>query len=165
MNSLTLVLAIAIMGTIGNGVNGLQRGHQLNIYGRPLAICSTNPMTGWYRDGFAHTDSNDHGLHTVCAEMTAQVSLFQFSDETPFEFDYFQFLSYTRSMGNDLSTARGSFPGLRPGDRWALCAARWRQAYEAGYAPRVYLEGTNQKALDIVQLRELESMDSRSATP
>jgi len=132
----------------GNGCLG-QRGSdggsgQLNVYGRPLQICSLDPLTGWFRDGYARTDNYDRGLHTVCAEMTRD------------------FLDYTKGMGNDLSTPRGSFPGLNPGDRWALCAMRWRQAFSAGHAPKVFLEATNIKALTVNSLQDLEQHDANS---
>merc|ERR1719411_1560503 len=127
-----------------------QGRQQLNLYGRPLAICSTDPMTGWYRDGYAKTDQYDHGLHTVCAEMTQQ------------------FLDYTKSQGNDLSTPRGSFPGLRPGDNWALCAMRWTQAWRVGKAPPVVPQATHKKALqfnDITRSRmEACSLSNWQAT-
>merc|ERR1711983_19983 len=88
-----------------------------------------DPMTGWYRDGTCATDNNDGGSHVVCAEMTSE------------------FLDYTKAQGNDLSTARGGFPGLRPGNRWCLCATRWLEAPQAGVAPRVVPEATHAKAL------------------
>jgi len=100
---------------------------QKNIFGDPLEICSTDPMTGWKRDGRCNTHENDTGTHTVCAEMT---------DE---------FLDYTKSVGNDLSTKRGSFPGLNEGDKWCLCANRWSQAHKAGKAPKVIKEATHHK--------------------
>lgn len=106
--------------------------YELNILGDPIGVCSLNPMTGWKRDGKCHTDENDHGTHTVCAEMT---------DE---------FLEYTKSKGNDLSTKRGSFPGLKKGDRWCLCANRWHQAHKAGKAPKVIKEATHKKTHDYV---------------
>ncbi len=110
-----------------------------NVDGEPLASCSTDPLTGWFRDGHCRTDAADRGLHTVCAVMTEG------------------FLDYTRGQGNDLSTARGSFPGLRPGDRWCLCAARWEEARQAGHAPAVLLEATHRKALTIVERAALEA--------
>lgn len=100
---------------------------QQNIFGNPLEICSTDPMTGWKRDGRCNTHENDRGTHTVCAELT---------DE---------FLDYTKTMGNDLSTPRGSFPGLKKGDRWCLCANRWLEAHRAGKAPKVIKESTHKK--------------------
>jgi uncharacterized protein (DUF2237 family) len=114
---------------------------QLNVFGEPLATCSDAPKTGWYRSGCCETDPTDHGSHTVCALMTAE------------------FLEFSRSRGNDLSTPRPefSFPGLRPGDRWCLCAARWQEAFIAGCAPRVNLRATHQRALDIVALVDLKA--------
>ena len=107
------------------------RGNQLNVLGGPLLTCSDKPVTGFFRDGCCNTDDNDFGSHTVCAVLT---------DE---------FLSFSRSRGNDLSTPRPEydFPGLRAGDRWCLCAARWREAFEAGHAPQVVLVATHEAAL------------------
>jgi len=114
---------------------------QLRVFGEPLATCSDAPKTGWYRSGCCETDPTDHGSHTVCALMTAE------------------FLEFSRSRGNDLSTPRPEFgfPGLRPGDRWCLCAARWQEAFIAGCAPRVNLRATHQRALDIVALVDLKA--------
>jgi uncharacterized protein (DUF2237 family) len=114
---------------------------QLNVFGEPLATCSDTPKTGWYRSGCCETDPTDHGSHTVCALMTAE------------------FLDFSRSRGNDLSTPRPEFgfPGLRPGDRWCLCAARWQEAFLAGCAPRVNLRATHQRALDVVALVDLKA--------
>lgn len=109
-----------------------------NVYNQNLEICGTNPMTGFYRDGYCNTGSDDLGTHTVCATMT---------DE---------FLNFTKSKGNDLSTPRGSFPGLKSGDNWCLCALRWKQAYENNIAPSVYLEATHQKTLDYINLVNLQ---------
>ena len=109
-----------------------------NVYNQNLEICGTNPMTGYYRDGYCNTGSDDLGTHTVCATMT---------DE---------FLNFTKSKGNDLSTPRGSFPGLKSGDNWCLCALRWKQAYENNIAPKVNLEATHQKTLDYVSLDNLK---------
>lgn len=105
---------------------------QFNIYNNPLQVCSTDPMTGWTRDGKCNTDENDQGTHTVCAQLT---------DE---------FLEYTNSQGNDLTTPRGGFPGLKDGDKWCLCALRWKQAHEAGKAPLIDLNATNRKTLDYI---------------
>jgi hypothetical protein len=113
---------------------------QKNVFGEPIASCSDAPVTGFYRNGCCDTGPEDVGSHTVCAIMT---------DE---------FLAYTKSVGNDLSTpipAYG-FPGLKAGDRWCLCAARWKQAFDAGAAPRVVLSATNEAALEIVPLEELK---------
>jgi uncharacterized protein len=112
----------------------------INVLGEPLELCCNEPKTGYFRDGFCRTDENDHGSHTVCAEVTEA------------------FLAYSKSVGNDLTTPvpGGSFPGLKPGDRWCLCAARWKDAFEAGVAPTVYLESTHVKALEIVPLAALQ---------
>ena len=105
-----------------------------NVLGRSLATCSTEPLTGYFRDGCCKTGPSDLGVHVVCAEVTEA------------------FLSYTKSRGNDLSTPRPEFrfPGLKPGDRWCLCATRWLEAHEAGVAPPVHLAATHEKALEIV---------------
>ena len=110
-----------------------------NVLGGPLAACSTDPMTGWTRDGCCRTDAHDRGSHTVCAQMTAE------------------FLQFSVAQGNDLVTPvpQYRFPGLKPGDRWCLCASRWLDAYKAGKAPLVVLEATNAKALRIVPLEAL----------
>jgi hypothetical protein len=105
-----------------------------NVLGGALVGCSDEPLTGFYRDGFCNTGANDTGTHVVCAEMT---------DE---------FLEFTASKGNDLSTPRPQFrfPGLKAGDRWCLCALRWEEARQAGVAPRVVLEATHIGALEFV---------------
>lgn len=116
-------------------------GNQVrNVLGTELAPCSTSPLTGFFRDGCCHTGPSDHGRHVVCAVMTEA------------------FLMYTRSRGNDLSTPRPEFkfPGLHPGDRWCLCALRWKEALEAGVAPPVVLEATHEAALRYVDLDELK---------
>jgi uncharacterized protein (DUF2237 family) len=107
---------------------GRPGGDQRNLAGGPLATCSTSPMTGWFRDGRCATDEDDRGSHTVCAIV----------DDA--------FLSFSRSRGNDLVTPRDGFPGLRAGDRWCLCAARWEEARRAGVAPPVVVEATNAAA-------------------
>ena len=112
---------------------------QLNVYDEPLQVCSTDPMTGWKRDGTCSTHEDDSGTHTVCATV---------DDE---------FLEYTKSQGNDLSTPRGSFPGLKNGDNWCLCALRWSQAMDAGKAPPLNLKSTNKKTLEFVDLPVLEN--------
>lgn len=123
-----------------DGGSGRGREPQLNVFGEPLADCSLSPLTGWKRSGCCETDASDTGVHTVCAVMTAE------------------FLEFSRSHGNDLSTARPEygFPGLAPGDRWCLCAARWLEAYEAGRAPRVHLRATHRRTLAIVDLETLK---------
>lgn len=111
----------------------------LNVFGEEMITCSTAPMTGFYRDGCCKTGEDDHGTHTVCSVMTVE------------------FLAFTKSVGNDLSTPmpQYQFPGLKPGDRWCLCATRWVQAYEAGFAPKVVLEATHEKTLQYIALEEL----------
>jgi len=112
-----------------------------NVLGGDLATCSTDPMTGYYRDGCCNTGPRDRGTHTVCAVMTEA------------------FLSFTKSRGNDLSTPRPAynFPGLNPGDRWCLCASRWKEAADEGVAPPVVLEATHEKTLSIVSLETLQN--------
>lgn len=112
-----------------------------NVLGGPLAICCQNPLTGFYRTGCCETGPEDHGSHTVCAEVTAE------------------FLAFSQASGNDLSTpvpAHG-FPGLKPGDRWCLCAARWKEALDAGVAPPVVLAATHEAALEVLTLDELRA--------
>lgn len=111
-----------------------------NVLGGPLEPCSFDPNTGFFRDGHCHTCAQDHGSHTVCAVMTAE------------------FLAFSKSRGNDLSTPmpQFEFPGLKPGDRWCLCAGRWLEAYEAGKAPKVNLQATNEAALALVPLKALQ---------
>ena len=110
-----------------------------NVLGTDLQPCCTDPMTGYYRDGVCNTGPTDTGRHVVCAIMTEE------------------FLTFTKSRGNDLSTPRPEyqFPGLRPGDGWCLCALRWKEAYEAGCAPLVRLESTHEKALEYVEFSAL----------
>ena len=112
-----------------------------NVLGGLLEPCSTAPRTGWHRDGSCRTDERDVGRHVVCAVMTED------------------FLDFTRSRGNDLSTPAPEFgfPGLAPGDRWCLCADRWREALAAGVAPPVVLAATHSAALDVVSLDDLEA--------
>jgi uncharacterized protein (DUF2237 family) len=108
----------------------------VNVFGDALEACSDDPVTGFFRDGCCNTSEADTGSHTVCVQVTKE------------------FLEFSRFRGNDLSTPRPEFgfPGLKPGDRWCLCAARWKEAYDAGMAPRVYLRSTHQRALEIVSL-------------
>ncbi len=111
-----------------------------NVLGTPLQPCSMDPLTGFYRDGCCNTGAEDMGLHLVCIEATAE------------------FLEFSRAVGNDLSTPipEYHFPGLQPGDRWCLCVQRWKQALEAGTAPRVHLEATHISALEFVDLEQLQ---------
>lgn len=116
-----------------------------NVLGGTLIACSAAPMTGWLRDGCCNTDANDNGSHVVCAEVTAE------------------FLMFSAAIGNDLTTPRPEygFPGLVPGNRWCLCAARWEQARVAGFAPEVVLAATHMKALDTIALGHLQAHASR----
>ena len=111
----------------------------LNVFDEPLIPCSNDPVTGFFRDGCCNTSRQDFGSHTVCIEATVE------------------FLEFSRFKGNDLSTPipEFGFPGVQPGDSWCLCAARWLEAYQAGMAPKVYLQRTHKKALDIVPLKYL----------
>lgn len=110
-----------------------------NVLGTELKPCGTDPMTGFFRDGCCNTSAEDQGIHTVCSEMTEE------------------FLFFSKEAGNDLSTPRPefAFPGLKPGDRWCLCAARWAEAAEANKAPRVALEATHERTLELVTLAQL----------
>jgi hypothetical protein len=113
----------------------------LNVLGEPLQSCSFDPLTGFFRDGCCNTDANDHGTHVVCARMTAE------------------FLAFSAERGNDLITARPQwrFPGLKPGDRWCLCATRWKEAFDAGVAPPIILAATHSKVLEYVTLQDLRT--------
>ncbi len=112
----------------------------LNVLGTPLEACCFAPKTGFYRDGYCRTDSQDHGRHVICAEITDG------------------FLAFTLSRGNDLITPHPEFdfPGLKAGNRWCLCALRWKEAYEAGVAPPVLLASCHEKALEYVSLEALQ---------
>lgn len=113
----------------------------INVLGGALEICSNSPLTGFYRDGCCNTSDRDAGRHTVCAVMTDA------------------FLDFSRGRGNDLGTPNpaAGFAGLKAGDRWCLCAARWLEAYRAGCAPRVVLAATHRNTLEVVPLAALES--------
>ncbi len=116
------------------------RAPSRNVLGGPLAPCSVNPITGFFRDGCCNTAVEDRGSHTVCIVSTAA------------------FLAFSKSCGNDLSTPHPEygFPGLKPGDRWCLCAPRWQEAFEAGHAPKVILSATHLGALRYCSLEELK---------
>jgi uncharacterized protein (DUF2237 family) len=111
----------------------------VNVLGEPLIACSSDPLTGYFRNGACDTCDQDRGSHTVCAMMTAE------------------FLAYSKYVGNDLSTPKPEwgFPGLKPGDQWCLCAARFLQAHDEGCAPQVSLKATHARALDVVPLEIL----------
>lgn len=121
----------------------------LNVLNEPLALCGTDPVTGFFRDGHCNTCAQDQGSHTVCAVMTAE------------------FLAYSKYVGNDLSTPRPEFGfvGLTPGDPWCLCAGRFLQAADEGCAPRVHLAATHLRALDIVPLGTLRRHAIDGDTP
>jgi uncharacterized protein (DUF2237 family) len=110
-----------------------------NVLGGPLELCSANPLTGFFRDGCCRTGADDYGVHVVCVQVTAG------------------FLDFSRAHGNDLSTPvpAYNFPGLMPGDRWCVCAARWQEALAAGAAPPVILEATSISALEFVDFDDL----------
>ncbi len=112
----------------------------LNVLGEPLQSCCVDPLTGFYRDGFCLTDAHDAGRHVICAIMTEE------------------FLTFTKSRGNDLSTARPeyNFSGLKAGDGWCVCAYRWREAMEENVAPPVKLDACHARALDYVSLDDLK---------
>ena len=124
----------------------MSRDPDVNVVGGELLPCSGEPLTGFYRDGCCSTGPEDEGSHTVCAVMT---------DE---------FLTFSRAAGNDLSTPvpEWGFPGLRAGDRWCVCAARWLEAHHAGHAPPVVLGATHVRALEVVPI---EALTARAAAP
>lgn len=125
------------------------RRNSLNILGTPLQTCSTDPMTGWFRDGCCETQSADRGRHLICAIMTEA------------------FLEFSKAKGNDLSTPRPeySFPGLKAGDQWCLCLERWKEAHAVGKAPKVVLEATHQMALERVPLETFQQFAHKGDTP
>ena len=114
---------------------------ELNVLGEPLDPCSHDPLTGFFRSGYCAAGPENAAVHLVCIEISSE------------------FLAYSKTVGNDLSTPRPefAFPGLVPGNRWCLVAARWQQAHEAGMAPRVYLRGTNRKILNTIPIAILKS--------
>ena len=114
-----------------------EKDPSINVLGEELLPCSQAPVTGWFRDGACNTCAQDRGSHTVCAIMTKE------------------FLAYSKYVGNDLSTPQEGFDGLKPGDRWCLCATRFLQAADEGAAPRIILAATHRRALDIIPLEVL----------
>ena len=112
----------------------------LNVFDETLIPCGDNPVTGFYRDGCCNTGQEDAGSHTICVSVTTD------------------FLEFSKSRGNDLTTAvpEFGFPGLLAGDSWCLCAARWLEAYDHGVAPKVYLTRTHKRALDVVKIEQLK---------
>jgi len=121
--------------------NIMERDESINVFGEPLESCSEDPLTGFFRDGCCNTSEHDLGSHTICVQLSQD------------------FLEYSRFRGNDLSTPRPEFgfPGLKPGQRWCLCAQRWLEAFEHEMAPKVYLRRTHIKALEVVTLEKLKS--------
>ena len=111
----------------------------LNVLGQPLVPCSYDPLTGWFRDGCCHTDERDAGSHVICARMTVG------------------FLNFQMERGNDLITPRPEFrfAGLKPGDRWCVCAGRWKEAVDAGAGAPVFLKATHEKALELIPFEDL----------
>ncbi len=118
----------------------MERIEGRNVLGGKLETCSMRPLTGFYRDGCCNTGYDDIGMHTVCVQVTAE------------------FLAFSKKRGNDLSTPapEHGFAGLKPGDRWCLCVSRWKEALDAGAAPRVVLAATHEEALAVVPLAELK---------
>ncbi len=114
----------------------MKKEESINVFGEPLEMCGDMPMTGYYRDSYCNTCAEDLGSHTVCAQITQL------------------FLDFSKAKGNDLSTPmpQYGFEGLKEGDTWCLCAARWHEAYESGAAPLVHVKRTHQRALDIIPL-------------
>tara|TARA_X000001036_G_scaffold326130_1_gene304667 strand:+ start:439 stop:876 length:438 start_codon:yes stop_codon:yes gene_type:complete len=112
----------------------------INVFGKKLKMCSENPKTGFFRDGCCNTSKEDYGIHTVCILVTQE------------------FLKFSKSVGNDLSTPNPifNFKGLKPGDRWCLCALRWKQALENNVAPPVFLDSTHYKTLEVLDLSDLQ---------
>ena len=111
-----------------------------NVFGEELESCSLSPMTGFFRDGCCRTDEQDVGMHVVCSEVTEE------------------FLEFSKTAGNDLSTPRPEFdfPGLKPGDRWCVCALRWKEAMENGAAPPVVLASTHESVLEVISIEDLK---------
>ncbi len=122
-------------------MQNLEQAPSVNVFDEPLLPCSIEPVTGFFRDGCCNTNDQDAGSHTVCIQVTTD------------------FLEYSRFKGNDLSTPMPDFgfPGLKAGDNWCLCAARWLEAHEQKMAPRVYLQRTHKKALKIIPLKLLSA--------
>jgi len=122
------------------GGDGFRRVASRNVFGEPLQSCSIKPMTGFFRNGCCDTGPEDAGSHTVCVVVTAE------------------FLEFSKSRGNDLSAPAPhfGFDGLKPGDRWCLCAPRWQEAFEANSAPRVVLRSSHEGALQFCKLADLK---------
>ena len=133
-------MAVGSLGRLHSRGKNMQKDIEINVFGLPLASCSQEPLTGFFRDGSCNTCAQDTGSHTVCAVMTSE------------------FLAFSKYLGNDLNTPRPAFgfAGLKTGDRWCLCAGRFFQAHQEGCAPQVQLAATHQKALDIVPIEILQ---------
>ena len=118
----------------------IKKSKSINVFNKPLVDCCNDPLTGFFRDGQCNTCKEDFGMHTVCVLITED------------------FLLFSKSVGNDLSTPNimHNFKGLKPGDKWCLCASRWKQAYDAGFAPPVYLESTHLDTLKIIEFNLLQ---------
>ena len=118
----------------------MKKNKPINVLGERLKPCSNTPLTGFYRDGCCNTGTEDHGCHTVCVVLTST------------------FLDFSKMRGNDLITPRPeyNFPGLKSGDKWCLCAERWKEAYEHGFAPKVFLRRTHKKASSIIDIEILK---------
>lgn len=138
-NTMLKLLALSVVLSCYGGVV-MAKASAKNILGTALQPCCTDPMTGFFRDGYCHTNQQDHGTHVVCASVTEE------------------FLQFTKSRGNDLSTPRPEFdfPGLKAGDGWCLCALRWKEAYDAGVAPPIKAESTHEKALELIDAEALQ---------
>ncbi len=121
--------------------DNFEKEADINVLGEDLSPCGLDPMTGFYRDGCCATGPDDQGRHVVCAEVTED------------------FLAFSKSRGNDLTTPHPAFgfPGLKPGDKWCLCADRWQEAFEAGCAPPVFLQSTHRKTLETVSFADLKA--------
>ena len=117
-----------------------EKKDQKNVLGEKLESCSSDPITGWFRDGCCNTDENDHGLHTVCAKVTTK------------------FLEWSKNAGNDLITPHPefNFPGLKDGDSWCVCAETYAESINAGTACKIYLKKTNYKTLEIIPIEQLK---------
>jgi uncharacterized protein len=137
MKNLTKLISLILITIF---LSAMSKKEAKNILGAKLEACCYAPMTGFFRDGFCHTNQLDHGTHVVCAVVT---------DE---------FLEFSRAKGNDLVTPRleYQFPGLKAGDSWCLCALRWMEAYENGVAPPIKAEATNEKVFDFIAKEKLE---------
>ena len=114
-----------------------------SILNKPINLCSLNPVTGYNRDGYCTNIEGDSGTHVVCAKVTDN------------------FLRFTKEKGNNLISPQNGFPGLKSGDKWCLCAVRWKEAYEAGVAPSVILEATHAKALEFVTIEQLSNVEKK----